>query len=533
MRPGYDTILTPAALNFVVDLCRKFRPRVETILAQRAADQARYDAGENPGFCPCSRDIREGEWTCDPIPAALQDRRVEITGPVVPTKMVINALNSGAKIFMADFEDSLAPTWANLMDGQINLKAAVNRTIQEADPTRNRMYKLKSPAETAVLLVRPRGWHLPEAHLMVDGKPCPGSLFDFGLYFFHNHAVFRASHGWTGPYFYLPKMEHSREAQLWDDVFVYSQEQLGVPVGSIKVTMLIETLPAVFQMNEMLHALRRHAVGLNCGRWDYIFSFIKTFRARPDKILPDRAQVTMTMPFLNKYVQLLIYTCHRRGVHAMGGMAAQIPIKDDAEKNNAAMAKVRADKLREVKNGHDGTWVAHPGLVPLALEVFNAHMPGANLIHVKREDAKDTTAAELTEAPTGAISVDGLRTNVSVGVHYMAAWIGGLGCVPIHNLMEDAATAEISRVQMWQWLRFGVEMDAGNGTKVKVTPELIRRVMGEEMAKLRKAVGEAAWGTGNFEKAARLFERQVFAKELDTFLTLGAYEFIRERLSRL
>eukprot|EP00270_Netrium_digitus_P002645 TRINITY_DN12_c0_g1_i8.p1 TRINITY_DN12_c0_g1~~TRINITY_DN12_c0_g1_i8.p1 ORF type:complete len:466 (-),score=42.84 TRINITY_DN12_c0_g1_i8:889-2286(-) len=409
---GYEKVLTPDAVAFVASLVREFIPRVKSILDARVRAQARYDSGEYPGFCPTTTDIRETEWKCSPAPPVLQDRRVEITGPV-ERKMMINALNSGAKVFMADFEDSLAPSWANVIEGQINLMDAVNRTIHHEDKERKRVYKLNQ--KTAVLLVRPRGWHLNEAHLEIDGEPATACLVDFGFYFYHNHTAFRAQHGGFGPFFYLPKMQHSREAALWNDVFVRAQQALHVPHGSIKATVLIETLPAVFQMNEILYELRDHSAGLNCGRWDYIFSFIKTFRSHPDRLLPDRQQIGMTQHFLKSYTELLIQTCHKRGVHAVGGMAAQIPVKDDELANQVAFAKVKADKIREVKAGHDGTWAAHPALVPLVLDVFDEYMPSCNQLHVLRSDVQ-ISEEDLLTMPRGTRTLSGLRENTRVGI---------------------------------------------------------------------------------------------------------------------
>eukprot|EP00245_Coleochaete_scutata_P012949 TRINITY_DN5129_c0_g1_i2.p1 TRINITY_DN5129_c0_g1~~TRINITY_DN5129_c0_g1_i2.p1 ORF type:complete len:560 (+),score=81.65 TRINITY_DN5129_c0_g1_i2:563-2242(+) len=523
IRPGYESILTAEALEFVADLVRNFRPRVRHLLALRIEDQNRYDAGELPGFDPATKAIREQNWQCASTPAALQDRRVEITGPV-ERKMIINAMNSGAKMFMSDFEDSLSPTWQNIVEGQINLRDAVNRTIRFEDPKRNKVYSLNP--KTAVLLVRPRGWHLLEAHIEVDGEPVPGCLVDFGLYFFHNHASFREEHGGAGPFFYLPKMQHSREAALWNAVFEHSQHSLGVPHGSIKATVLIETLPAVFQMNEILYELREHSAGLNCGRWDYIFSFIKTFRNHPNRIVPDRVQVGMTQHFLKSYTELLIKTCHKRGVHAMGGMAAQIPIKDDAVANEAAFAKVAADKLREVKAGHDGTWAAHPGLVKAVLDVFNQHMPHPNQLNVKREDVQ-TTADDLLELPKGTCSLGGLRLNTRVGIQYLAAWMTGTGSVPLYHLMEDAATAEISRVQNWHWIHNNVLLD-GELVPLRVTKELFSRVVDEEMNKIEHEVGAKDFASGRYAEAAKLFVKQCLAERLDDFLTLDAYKNITE-----
>ncbi|MBL8831046.1 MAG: malate synthase A, partial [Rhodospirillales bacterium] len=437
--PEQLQILTPEAIAFVVELERKFGARRHELLAARVERQKRLDAGERPDFLPQTRSIREAEWTVAPLPKDILDRRVEITGPV-DRKMVINALNSGANVFMADFEDASTPTWANLIDGHVNLRDANAGTIAFTDPKTGKGYKLNP--KHAVLFVRPRGWALPEKHLIVDGKPMSGALFDFGLYFFHN-AKQLLKKG-SGPYFYLPKMESHLEARLWNDVFVHAQEKLGVKRGSIKATVLIETILASFEMDEILYELREHSAGLNCGRWDYIFSFIKKFAEQPNYLMPDRGQVTMTSHFMRSYSQLVIKTCHRRNVHAMGGMAAQIPIKDDPAANEAAMAKVRADKDREASDGHDGTWVAHPGLVPIAKAVFDEKMKDANQIARKRQDVH-VVAADLIQVPAGTMTEAGLRQNCAVGIGYLEAWLRGLGCVPLYNLMEDAATAEISR----------------------------------------------------------------------------------------
>ncbi|MCO5577401.1 hypothetical protein L7F22_031233 [Adiantum nelumboides] len=516
---GYDSILTREALEFVADLERTFRSRIKWTLDCRKEQQARYDAGEVPAFDPATAAIREGSWVCGGVPPVIADRRVEITGPV-ERKMVINALNSGAKVFMADFEDSLAPHWDNVMKGHINLRDAVNKTIQWEDKARNKLYKLNN--NTAVLFVRPRGWHLKEAHIEVDGEPATGCLTDFGLYFFHNHAAFRSTHGDAGPFFYLPKMQHSREAAVWNAVFDRAERALAVPHGSIKATVLIETLPAVFQMNEILYELRSHSAGLNCGRWDYIFSYVKTFQGHPDRLLPDRVQVGMGQHFMKCYTELLIQTCHRRGVHAMGGMAAQIPIRDNAAANEAAMALVRADKLREVKAGHDGTWAAHPGLISLVTDVFNANMTKANQIESRKREDVTITEADLIEKPRGVRTLDGLRLNTRVGIQYVEAWLNGTGSVPLYNLMEDAATAEISRVQNWQWIRYGVVLD-GESVPIKVDKELFARVVSEELARVEAEVGTQRFKKGRFVEAARMFTRQCTAAKLDDFLTLDAY----------
>ncbi|XP_008668638.1 malate synthase, glyoxysomal isoform X1 [Zea mays] len=530
VRGRYDRefagILTRDALDFVAGLQREFRAAVRYAMEQRREAQRRYDAGELPRFDPATTLVREGDWTCAPVPPAVADRTVEITGPAEPRKMVINALNSGAKVFMADFEDALSPTWENLMHGQVNLRDAVAGTISFRDAARGRTYELND--RTAKLFVRPRGWHLPEAHILIDGEPAIGCLVDFGLYFFHNHAAFRAGQGaGFGPFFYLPKMEHSREARIWNGVFQRAEKAAGIELGSIRATVLVETLPAVFQMNEILHELREHSAGLNCGRWDYIFSYVKTFRAHPDRLLPDRALVGMAQHFMRSYSHLLIHTCHRRGVHAMGGMAAQIPIKDDAAANEAALELVRKDKLREVRAGHDGTWAAHPGLIPAIREVFEGHLGGRpnQIGDAAGHEGASVNEEDLIQPPRGARTVDGLRLNVRVGVQYLAAWLAGSGSVPLYNLMEDAATAEISRVQNWQWLRHGAALDAG-GVEVRATPELLARVVEEEMARVEAEVGPDRFRKGRYAEAGRIFSRQCTAPELDDFLTLDAYNLI-------
>jgi len=514
--PAFSEILTPEALAFLAELHRRFDATRIALLKKRAERQAELDAGKRPTFLPETEHIRNSDWTIAPVPEDLQDRRVEITGPV-DRKMIINALNSGAKVFMADFEDATAPTWENVIQGQINLRDAVNRTIHYVSPE-GKEYKLND--QVATLVVRPRGWHLVEKHVLVDGQPISGSLFDFGLYFFHN-AKTLIEKG-TGPYFYLPKMESHLEARLWNDVFVFAQEKLGIPRGTIKATVLIETILAAFEMDEIIYELREHMAGLNCGRWDYIFSYIKKFRNWPEVILPDRAQVTMTVPFMRAYSLLPIKTCHRRNAHCIGGMAAYIPVKNDPEANERALNMVRADKEREASDGHDGTWVAHPGLVPVAMEVFNRLMPTPNQIHKKREDVQ-VTAEDLLRVPEGTITEEGLRTNVSVGLQYIEAWIRGIGCVPINNLMEDAATAEISRAQVWQWIRHpkGVLQDGR-----KVTVELFRQVLEEEKQKIREKIGDAAYEAGRFEEAAQLLDRLVTQDQFEEFLTLPGYEMI-------
>ncbi|MBK9168860.1 MAG: malate synthase A [Bryobacterales bacterium] len=512
--PAYAEILTPEALRFVAALCRNFEHTRQTLLTARTEVQADLDAGRFPDFLPETEQYRQAEWKVAPIPADLMDRRVEITGPV-DRKMIINALNCGASVFMADFEDANSPTWANVIEGQINLRDAIDRTITFVNPD-GKEYALNE--KVATLLVRPRGWHLWEKHVLLDGKPVSASIFDFGLYFFHNAKNLLAKG--SGPYFYLPKMESHLEARLWNDVFVLAQEMLGVPRGSIRATVLIETILAAFQMDEILYELREHSAGLNCGRWDYIFSYIKKFREHAAFTLPNRAQVTMDRHFLDSYVRLLIRTCHHRGIHAMGGMAAQIPIKNDPEANEKALDKVRQDKLREVKAGHDGTWVAHPGLVPVAKEIFDAHMPGPNQIHVTRDDVR-VTAQDLLAVPGGDITIDGLRVNVDVGLQYLESWLRGNGCVPIYNLMEDAATAEISRAQVWQWLRHGARLNDGR----PVTKELVRETIAGEIARFREQWG-ARYGESRFDLAAQLYERMMTSGGFDEFLTAVAYEHL-------
>lgn len=527
--PEFASVLTRDALAFVAALHREFRGPVRHAMELRRDAQRRYDAGELPRFDPATRLVREGEWTCAPLPPAIADRTVEITGPADPRKMVINALNSGAKVFMADFEDALSPTWENLMRGQVNLRDAVAGTISFRDDARGgRVYKLDDERGTAKLFVRPRGWHLPESHVLVDNETAIGCLVDFGLYFFHNHAAFRAGQGaGYGPFFYLPKMEHSREARIWNAVFSRAEKFAGIENGSVRATVLVETLPAAFQMDEILHELREHSAGLNCGRWDYIFSYVKTFRGHPGRLLPDRALVGMAQHFMRSYSQLLIRTCHRRRVHAMGGMAAQIPIKDDAAANEAALELVRGDKRREALAGHDGTWAAHPGLIPAIREVFEGHLGGRpNQIDAAIDSGADITEEDLLQPPRGARTVEALRLNARVGVRYLAAWLAGSGSVPLYNLMEDAATAEISRVQNWQWVRHGAALDAGCGVEVRATPELLARVVEEEMERLRAEVGAQRFRAGRYAEAGRIFGRQCVAPELDDFLTLDAYGLI-------
>ncbi len=506
-------VLSAAALEFVAKLERRFGQRRRALLARRADVQARLDEGWLPDFPAETADIRAADWKVARIPEDLRDRRVEITGPV-DRKMVINALNSGASVFMADFEDSCSPTWRNVLEGQKNLVDAIERTIEHVSPE-GKVYRLN--AKTATLLVRPRGWHLEEKHVLVDGAPMSASLFDFGIFFFHNAARLVARG--TGPYFYLPKMESHLEARLWNDVFRAAQDELGLPQGTIRATVLIETILAAFEMDEILWELRDHSSGLNCGRWDYIFSFIKKFRSRPDAVLPDRSLVTMTRHFLQSYSHRLIRTCHRRGIHAMGGMAAQIPIKSDEARNKRAMEKVAEDKRREVTAGHDGTWVAHPGLVGLAREIFDAGMPDANQIG-RRLEPETISADDLLQVPTGEITEAGLRQNVNVGILYLEAWLRGLGCVPLYDLMEDAATAEISRTQVWQWLRHGAKLSDGRA----LTKSLYDEIRDEELAGIRRQVGEAGWSAGRYVRAAEIFDSLATSDVLGDFLTLPAYD---------
>jgi malate synthase len=506
----HQPILSPEALQFVAALSERFAPRVAALLKAREERQKRLDAGELPDFLPETQSVRESDWTVGPIPQDLKDRRVEITGPT-DRKMIINALNSGAKVFMADCEDSLSPTWENVVGGQLNLRDAVRREIELVADT-GKVYRLNS--QTAVLLVRPRGWHLYEKHITQAGQPIPGAFVDFGLYLFHN-AKELLSRG-TGPYFYLPKLESHLEARLWAEVFAFSEERLGLARGTIKVTVLIETILAAFEMDEILYELKDNIVGLNCGRWDYIFSFIKKFAKRPDFLLPDRQAVTMTTHFLRSYSLLCIKTCHRRGAFAMGGMAPQIPIKNDPRANEIALGKVRADKEREATDGHDGTWVAHPGLVPIAREIFDRVMQSPNQVHKLRKDV-NVTAKDLLTIPAGKITDAGLRNNVSVSLQYLAAWLAGNGCVPINNLMEDAATAEISRAQIWQWIRNGGVLEDGR----KVTAELFRSLLEEERVRLN-GPGQAYAGA-HYDAAAKLLDEITTAPEFISFLTLAAY----------
>ncbi len=515
-----EEILTRDAVAFIVDLQRTFNTRRKSSLDARHERQKRLDAGEKPDFLEETRQTREAEWTVAPLPADILDRRVEITGPV-DRKMIINALNSGAKVFMADFEDSNTPKWSNLIDGQINLRDAIRRSITFSDPATQKMYKLND--KVAVLFVRARGWHLEERHMLVDGEPMSGSIFDFGLYFFHN-AKELLERG-SGPYFYLPKIESHLEARLWNDIFLRAEEKIGVPKGSIKATVLIETILAAFEMDEILYELREHSAGLNCGRWDYIFSFIKKFSTDPHAVLPDRAQVTMTTHFLRSYSKLAIKTCHRRNVHAMGGMSAYIPVKTDQVANEKAIAQVRADKEREAGDGHDGTWVAHPGLVPVAMEVFDRLMPEPNQIAKQLPDYH-ATAADLIKIPDGQITEAGLKQNVAVGLGYLEAWLRGIGCVPLFNLMEDAATAEISRAQLWQWVHNSVKLSDGR----VVDAPLVESAIAGELSAQKSKVDETRYAA--YEKAANLMRDLVLAPQFTEFLTLPAYELVLKEEKR-
>lgn len=511
---GYGDILSPEALAFLGALHRRFNRQRLLLLQKRKEVQNNLDAGALPDFLPETKHIRESDWKVNPLPADLLDRRVEITGPV-ERKMIINALNSGAKVFMADFEDSNTPSWDNVIQGQINLRDAIKGTIAYESPQTAKRYTLNE--KTATLMVRPRGWHLEEKHLLHYGERMSGSLVDFGLFFFHNAHQLLANG--SGPYFYLPKLESHLEARLWNEVFVFAQQYLGIAQGTIKATVLIETILASFEMDEILYELREHSAGLNCGRWDYIFSYIKKFRAH-DRLLPDRAQVTMTTPFMRAYSRLVIKTCHKRGVHAMGGMAAQIPIKNDEEANKTAVEKVRQDKLREVEDGHDGTWVAHPGLVPVAMAIFDKHMPAANQID-KQSDV-EISAADLVEAPEGTVTEQGVRTNINVGILYIESWLRGHGAAALYHLMEDAATAEISRTQIWQWLREGVPLEDGR----TLTLSLYEQLLAEEVDKIRQHVGDEYYATGRFQEAILLFNDLVRKPGLEEFLTTGAYDLV-------
>jgi malate synthase len=514
----FNEILSPDALEFVSELHAEFEGRRQELLRARIDRRARWAEGEMLDFLPETEDIRTGDWTVAPVPEALQQRWVEITGPT-DRKLVINALNSGADGFMADFEDANAPTWRNMIQGQINVRDAIMGTLTY-DGSDGRHYELSD--DPATLLIRPRGWHLPERHLRIDGEPMSGSLFDFGMFFFNSGPPLIASG--LAPFLYLPKMESHLEARLWNDVFSYAEDRVGMERGTIKATVLIETLPAAFEMDEILYELRDHSAGLNAGRWDYIFSAIKCFPDRREMVLPDRVDVTMTVPFMHAYADLLAATCHRRGAHAMGGMAALIPSRRDEEANEKALAGVRADKEREVEQGYDGTWVAHPDLVPVAREVFETGLGGAaNQLSKQRPDVS-VSASDLLSLPEtpGQITEAGLRTDVNVGFQYLSFWLGGRGAAAINSLMEDAATAEISRSQIWQWVHHGCELEDGR----TVTAELVGQVLDEEMAKIRDEVGEETWQAGRPDETREIFERVALTEPLEPFLTLEAYEYL-------
>ncbi|MGB6230408.1 MAG: malate synthase A [Litorimonas sp.] len=516
--PDIDRVLTPDALLFLADLERRFGPQRRILLSDRQLRQDRYDDGELPGVPIETQHVRNGAWEVDPAPAALTDRRVEITGPV-SRKMMINAFNSGATHFMADFEDASSPTFANMVEGQANMiDYTAGKLTLETD---TKSYAVGD--DPATLLVRPRGWHLEEKNVTVDGLPMSASLFDFGLHMFHNGKALAESG--RGPFFYLPKLESYQEARLWNDVFNFTQAVLGLENGTIKVTVLIETLPAAFQMEEILYVLRRHITGLNCGRWDYIFSYIKTLRNHKPFLLPDRAQVGMDRDFLRAYSLRLIETCHRRGAHAMGGMAAQIPVKGNEAANDAAFAKIRADKEREVRAGHDGTWVAHPAMVATARAAFDAHMPGKHQIRKQKQNPRISDEAML-EPHTGEITEGGLRTNIEVGIRYIAAWLSGRGAVPIHGLMEDAATAEISRAQVWQWLRHGADIRMADGSTERMSSQLYQRIYDQVFEALQAELGRDAFIQGRFPEAARLFTQTATSADLPEFLTIPAYDIL-------
>lgn len=519
----FADILTPGALAFVAGLHREFNPQREALLQRRTQRQTQLDAGVLPDFLPRTRAVRESDWRVAPVPADLQDRRVEITGPV-ERKMMINALNSGARVFMADFEDATSPTWENVIGGQVNLIDAIDGTIAFDSPE-GKVYRLH--AQTATLMVRPRGWHLPEKNILVDGRPLSASLLDFGLFVYHNaHRLLRKG---SGPYLYLPKLESHLEARLWNDVFLYAQDALNIPRGTIKATVLIETIMAAFEMDEILYELREHSAGLNAGRWDYLFSIIKQFRNQPDFVLPDRSQLNMTVPFMRAYTELLVKTCHRRGAHAIGGMAAFIPSRRDAEINAAAFSRVREDKLREAAGGFDGTWVAHPDLVPVAAAVFDSALGARpNQLDRQRPEVNVEPSALLSfQIFGGKVTEAGLRQNVNVALQYIESWLRGIGAAAIHNLMEDAATAEIARSQIWQWIRHGARLHDDHrlkhGAGPRITPALVRLVAREELAKIRIAAGDEAYARGRYEEALHLFEAVATRKEFPEFLTLAAY----------
>ncbi|MED1202640.1 malate synthase A [Heyndrickxia acidicola] len=512
LKAKYEDLLTPGALHFIEQLERHFGNERKKQLQNRECKQQEMDGGKLPHFLSETEPIRNGDWSISPLPADLQDRRVEITGPP-DRKMIINAMNSGAKVFMACLEDATSPTWENVMDGQRNLRDAVDRTIAVYGEN-GKTYVLNK--ETAVLFVRPRGWHLEEKHVLVDGKPISASLYDFGLYFFHN-AIHLVEKG-TGPYFYLPKLESHLEARLWNDVFTFAQKFIGIPKGTIKATVLIETLPAAFEMDEILYELKEHSAGLNCGRWDYIFSYLKKLRNQPNVILPDRSLVTMTAPFMRSYSLLTIKTCHRRMAPAIGGMTAQIPVKGDEQKNEEAFNKVRQDKEREVQDGHDGTWVAHPALVKVAMEVFNKEMKSSNQIDSQKQIDFEVSEQDLLAVPAGNITEEGVRQNIRVGLRYITAWLRGRGAVPIHHLMEDAATAEISRAQIWQWIRHpkGV-MEDGR----KVTFDMYQEIKNEEIQLIQQEMGRE-----KVQEAGELFASLITEDEFQDFLTIPGYALL-------
>jgi len=514
MNPGYAEILTPEACRFLAGLLAKFQPRRADLLARRVERQKAIDAGQMPDFLPETAAIRSGDWRVPPPPPDLLDRRTEITGPV-DRKMAINALNSGAQCWMADFEDANSPTWENCMGGQINMRDAARLTLTFTSPE-GKNYALKD--QIATILARPRGWHMTEKHVWFEGQPVSASLFDWGLYFFHNAKPLLARG--SGPYFYLPKLESHLEARLWNDVFLHAQAELSLPRGTVRATMLIETITGAFEAEEILYELREHASGLNCGRWDYMFSMVKKFRNHADYVFPDRTLITMTVPFLRNYVTHVINVCHRHGAYAMGGMAAQIPIKNDPAANAAALAKVRADKEREASNGHDGTWVAHPGLVATAIEAFGKHMQGPNQLHVIHD--RKIVAADLLAPLHGPITEQGVRWNLHVGVRYLEAWLGGSGAEPIHHLMEDLATSEISRSQLWQWLKFGAKLDDGRA----ITAELYDQLLAAELAAIRADYGDERFDSGHFAAATDLFMRMSKSADFDEFLSLPAYELL-------
>jgi len=516
MKPGYERVLTPDALRFVADIARKFETARSELLSARETRQAKWDAGALPDFLPETKEIRDGGWKIAGVPDDLQKRWVELTGPTEP-KMVINALNSGADVFMTDFEDALSPTWDNIVVGHISMLDYWSGELTFTDPKSGKSYEIGS--DPAMLLVRPRGWHLPEDHIYLDGAPLAASFIDFGLYFFH--CAKRILDTGTGPYFYLPKLESHQEAKLWNDVFVHAQEALGLPVGTIKVTVLIETLPAAFEMDEILYVLKDHITGLNVGRWDYIFSFIKVLRNKPEYTLPERQQVVMGKAFLGNYARLLVQTCHKRGAFAMGGMAAQIPNRREPEINDKAMAAVKKDKEREVNEGCDGSWVAHPDLVPIAREVFERLMKGNNQLSMM-PPGDPVTQADLLEIHTGTRTEEGLRTNIRVGIQYIEAWLRGNGAVPLYNLMEDAATAEISRTQLWQWQKHGASLEDGR----KVTKQMVSELLEDEMSKLREVLGGELYDSGRFPEAIEIFKTLSEADELAPFLTLPAYKLL-------